>query len=71
MGLHQATSGSIYMNGRQIDPYVDRKVVHPGDANGIPKPYASLNPRHTVNAIFRRDLWSWIQSIQLVIVLFV
>ncbi len=29
MGLHQATSGSIYMNGQHIDPYVDRKAVHP------------------------------------------
>ena len=29
MGLHQATSGSIYMNGRHIDPYVERQAVHP------------------------------------------
>mgnify|MGYP000429416511 CR=1 FL=1 len=37
MGLHQATSGSIYMNGQHINPYVDRKAVHPVIANGIPK----------------------------------
>ena len=29
MGLHQAPSGSIYMNGRHIDPYVDKESVHP------------------------------------------
>ena len=48
MGLHQATSGSIYMNGIEVNPYIhkrssDRSVCgskrcSSGDANGIPKP---------------------------------
>ena len=29
MGLHEATSGSIYMNGQEIDPYRNREAVHP------------------------------------------
>ena len=37
MGLYQATSGSIYMNGRHINPYVDRESCSPGDAMGISK----------------------------------
>lgn len=56
MGLHQATSGSIYMNGRQIDPYVDRKAVHPVMQMVFQNPYASLNPRLTVNAILEEPL---------------
>ena len=56
MGLHQATSGSIYMNGRQIDPYVDRKDVHPVMQMVFQNPYASLNPRLTVNAILEEPL---------------
>ncbi len=51
MGLHQATSGSIYMNGRHIDPYVERQAVHPVMQMVFQNPYASLNPRLTVNAI--------------------
>ena len=35
MGLHQATSGSIYMNGRSV---CGSKSCSSGDANGIPKP---------------------------------
>ena len=56
MGLHQATSGSIYMNGRQIDPYVDRRAVHPVMQMVFQNPYASLNPRLTVNAILEEPL---------------
>lgn len=56
MGLHQATSGSIYMNGRHIDPYVDRKAVHPVMQMVFQNPYASLNPRLTVNAILEEPL---------------
>ena len=57
MGLYQATSGSIYMNGRHINPYVDRESVHPVMSNGISKSFiASLNPRLTVNAILEEPL---------------
>ena len=56
MGLHQATSGSIYMNGRHIDPYVERQAVHPVMQMVFQNPYASLNPRLTVNAILEEPL---------------
>ena len=56
MGLYQATSGSIYMNGRHINPYVDRESVHPVMQMVFQNPYASLNPRLTVNAILEEPL---------------
>ena len=56
MGLHQATSGSIYMNGRHIDPYMERQAVHPVMQMVFQNPYASLNPRLTVNAILEEPL---------------
>ena len=56
MGLYQATFGSIYMNGRHINPYVDRESVHPVMQMVFQNPYASLNPRLTVNAILEEPL---------------
>ncbi len=56
MGLHEATSGSIYMNGQEIDPYRNREAVHPVIQMVFQNPYASLNPRLTVNTILEEPL---------------
>ncbi len=56
MGLHEATSGSIYMNGQEIDPYRNREAVHPVMQMVFQNPYASLNPRLTVNTILEEPL---------------
>jgi len=56
MGLHQATSGSIYMNGRHINPYVDRESVHPVMQMVFQNPYASLNPRKKIGTILEEPL---------------
>ena len=44
------------MNGRHINPYVDRESVHPVMQMVFQNPYASLNPRLTVNAILEEPL---------------
>ena len=48
MGLYQATSGSIYMNGQYINPYVDRKAVHPVMQMVFQNPNSTFSPRMNI-----------------------
>lgn len=56
MGLHQATSGSIYIDGHKIDPYKKRKAVQNVMQMVFQNPYASLNPRLKIHTILEEPL---------------
>lgn len=56
MGIHQATSGSIYLDNQHINPYKERAKVHDVMQMVFQNPYASLNPRLKINTILEEPL---------------
>ena len=56
MGVHQATSGSIYMNGIEVNPYIHKDITRDMMQMVFQNPYASLNPRLKINTILEEPL---------------